>query len=162
MFKELPMSLPINILYLFLALFATATSRIDEPSAYEELKRYDFPIGILPKGVKDYKLNAKTGEFSAYLNSTCSFKLVNSYLLNYKPVIKGVISKGRLRKLSGVSVKVVLLWLNIVEVKRKGNNLEFSVGLTSAIFPIENFEECPQCGCGLDCDNEGDNLVSSF
>ncbi|MCD7460964.1 hypothetical protein HAX54_044914 [Datura stramonium] len=135
------------------------TSRNEKPSAYEELQRYDFPVGILPKGVKDYELKTKTGEFSAYLNSTCSFRLENSYQLNYKPVIKGVISKGRLRKLSGVSVKVLLLWFNIVEVNRKGNNLEFSVGLASANFPIENFEECPQCGCGLDCVDEKDSKI---
>ncbi|XP_009631923.1 uncharacterized protein At5g01610-like [Nicotiana tomentosiformis] len=147
----MPMSLTSILCFFFLFFSATTASRNEKPSAYEELQRYDFPMGILPKGVKDYKLNTKTGEFSAYLNSTCSFRLETSYQLNYKPVIKGVISKGRLTKLSGVSVKVVLLWLNIVEVRRKGGNLEFSVGLTSANFPIENFEECPQCGCGLDC-----------
>ncbi|KAK4357238.1 hypothetical protein RND71_022848 [Anisodus tanguticus] len=131
-------------------------------SAYEVLQRYDFPMGILPKGVKDYELNTKTGEFSAYLNSTCSFKLENSYQLNYKPVIKGVVSKGKLRKLSGVSVKVLLVWVNIIEVRRRGDNLEFSVGLASANFLIENFEECPQCGCGLDCVDEDNNFVSSI
>lgn len=156
------LSLTSSILYLFLFFFAIAVSRNEKLSAYEELQRYDFPMGILPKGVQHYKLNPKTGEFSAYLNSTCSFKLENSYQLNYKPVIKGVISKGKLRKLSGVSVKVVLLWLNIVEVERKGNNLEFSVGLASANFPIENFEECQQCGHGLNCVDEGNNLVCSF
>ncbi|KAJ8552947.1 hypothetical protein K7X08_020340 [Anisodus acutangulus] len=61
----------------------------------------------------------------------------------------------RLRKLSGVSVKVVLLWLNIVEVRRRGDNLQFSVGITSANFPIRSFEECPRCECGQKC------LVSS-
>ncbi|XP_060181329.1 uncharacterized protein LOC132610938 [Lycium barbarum] len=166
MLKEVPMST--NIFYLLFLFFSTtAASRNEKPSAYEELQRYDFPMGILPKGVKDYELNTKTGEFAAYLNSTCSFRLENSYQLNYEPVIKGVISKGRLRKLSGVSVKVLLVWVNIVEVKRKGDNLEFSVGLASANFPVDNFEECPLCGCGLDCTDEEENkfgqnnLVSS-
>lgn len=151
-----------TIFYLFLFFFSTAASRNEKLSAYEELQHYDFPIGILPKGVKHYELNTKTGEFTAHLNSTCSFKLENSYQLNYKPVIKGVISKGKLRKLSGVSVKV-LLWLNIVEVRRKGNNLEFSVGIASANFPIDNFEECPECGRGLNCVDDGNNnLLSSL
>lgn len=153
------MSLTSILCFLYLLFSATAASRNEKPSAYEDLQRYDFPMGILPKGVKDYELNTKTGEFSAYLNSTCSFRLENSYQLNYKPVIKGVISKGRLTKLSGVSVKVVLLWLNIVEVRRKGENLAFSVGLTSANFPIDNFEECPQCGCGLDCVDKEESKV---
>ncbi|XP_009771841.1 uncharacterized protein At5g01610 [Nicotiana sylvestris] len=134
---------------LLLLLFSASISANENPSAYEELQNYDFPIGILPKGVIGYELNPKTGEFSAYFNGSCRFML-SSYELNYKPVIKGVISKGMLRKLSGVSVKVVLIWLNIVEVRRKGDNLQFSVGITSANFPIKSFVECPSCECGLD------------
>ncbi|KAK3020865.1 hypothetical protein RJ639_045547 [Escallonia herrerae] len=41
-------------------------------------------------------------------------------------------------------------------VRRNGGELEFSVGIASAKFPVSNFEECPQCGCGMDCGN-GDN-----
>lgn len=125
---------------LLLLLFSASISANEKPSAYEELQNYDFPIGILPKGVTGYELNPKTGEFSAYFNGSCRFML-SSYELNYKHVIKGVISKGRLRKLSGV---------NIVEVRRKGDNLQFSVGITSANFPIRSFVECPSYECGLD------------
>ncbi|KDO87179.1 hypothetical protein CISIN_1g048574mg [Citrus sinensis] len=39
--------------------FASADS---EPSAYDVLQEYDFPVGILPKGVTRYALNAETGE----------------------------------------------------------------------------------------------------
>ncbi|XP_075499766.1 uncharacterized protein At5g01610-like [Primulina tabacum] len=122
------------------------------PSAYQVLRQYDFPVGLLPEGAVDYSLNSATGEFSAQLNGSCHFKIENSYELRYLPVIKGVISKGRLQKLSGVTVKVLVVWLGIVEVNRKGENLEFSVGLASANFPARNFDECPQCGGGgLDC-----------
>ena len=47
------------------------------------------------------------------------------------------------------------MWLNIVEVVNKGNELEFSVGIASADFPMDNFEVCPQCGCGLNCNGNG-------
>lgn len=124
-------------------------------SPYEALEQYKFPVGLLPQGATGYSLNKATGEFSAHLNGSCMFTLEKSYELRYEPVIKGLISEGRLEKLSGVSVKVVLLWLNIVEVKRNHQNLEFSVGFTSANFPIHNFEDCPQCGCGLDCNGGG-------
>ncbi|KAJ0524036.1 hypothetical protein HanIR_Chr10g0500181 [Helianthus annuus] len=30
--------------------------------------------------------------------------------------------------------------------------LWFSAGIASDSFPIRNFEMCPQCGCGMDCD----------
>ncbi len=133
----------------------------DTPSAYEVLQDYGFPIGLLPKGITGYELNKETGEFSAYMNGSCSFKLENSYELKYKSTITGVISKGRLKDLKGVSVKVLLLWLNIVELVRDGDKLQFSVGVASADVPIENFEECPQCGCGLDCNKFNAFLCSS-
>lgn len=123
------------------------------PSAYDILLENDFPVGLLPKGATGYELNRETGEFSAHLNGSCSFSLENSYQLNYNSTIEGVISKDRLKYLKGVSVKVLLPWLNIVEVVREGEELHFSVGIASGNFPVENFEECPQCGCGLDCNN---------
>ncbi|CAN4101920.1 unnamed protein product [Withania somnifera] len=142
-------------IFLFLLFLSTVVSAHEKTSSvYEELQHYDFPIGVLPEGVIGHELNPKTGEFSVYLNGSCRFML-RSYELYYKPVIKGVISKGRLRKLSGVSVKAVLLWwLNIVEVRRSGDTLQFSVGFTSASFPLRSFEKCPRCECGLYCVHE--------
>lgn len=122
-------------------------------SAYKILEDFNFPMGLLPKGATGYELDSSTGKFRAFFNGTCSFSLEGSYQLKYKPTIGGQISKNRLTNLSGVSVKVLFLWLNIVEVIRSGDDLEFSVGIASASFPIDNFYECPQCGCGMDCVN---------
>lgn len=134
-------------------------------SAYDLLMEYGFPMGLLPKGAIGYSLNRETGQFSVYFEKTCNF-VIESYTLSYKSTISGVISQNRLYKLKGVSVKILLLWLNIVEVSRKGNDIDFSVGITSAGFGVENFLECPQCGCGFDCDNHlrlnGDVEVSSI
>ncbi|KAH1197710.1 hypothetical protein GmHk_18G051428 [Glycine max] len=59
----------------------------------------------------------------------------------------GLLPKGAigysLNKVSGVTVKILLLWLNIVEVSRQGNDIYFSVGISSANFGIENFLESP-------------------
>ncbi|RHN81099.1 hypothetical protein MtrunA17_Chr1g0195361 [Medicago truncatula] len=134
-------------------------------SAYDLLMEYGFPMGLLPKGAIGYSLNRETGQFSVYFEKTCSF-VIESYTLSYKSTISGVISQNRLYKLKGVSVRILLLWLNIVEVSRKGNDIDFSVGITSAGFGVENFLECPQCGCGFDCNNilrlNGDVQVSSI
>ncbi|KAI4301429.1 hypothetical protein L6164_034708 [Bauhinia variegata] len=130
-------------------------------SAYQVLEQYDFPIGLLPVGVTDYELNRDTGEFSAYLtDASCSFS-IESYQLKYKSPIKGVISKGKLSNLKGVSVKVLFFWLNIVEVTSDGGDLQFSVGIASADFGVENFLESPRCGCGFDCVQSQNVLVSS-
>ncbi|XP_043708808.1 uncharacterized protein At5g01610-like [Telopea speciosissima] len=139
----------------------------DTLTAYEALQQYDFPVGIVPKSIVRYDLDRSTGKFSAYLNSSCSFSLIDSYQLNYQPTISGYISKDKLTQLKGVSVKILLFWVNIVDVVRSGDELQFSVGIASASYPIENFLESPQCGCGFDCNEElskgieGDLLVSA-
>lgn len=161
---------PIAAAALSLIFLAAAAAAV--PTAYEVIQSYGFPMGVLPKGVTHYDLDASTGKFNAYLNGSCSFSLEGSYQLRYKSRISGYIYNNKLTDLSGVSVKVLFLWLNIVEVRRKGDNLEFSVGIASAEFSIDNFFVCPQCGCGLNCNNLGegwkrqslrsDVLVSSF
>ncbi|KAH0850872.1 hypothetical protein HID58_095174 [Brassica napus] len=124
----------------------------DSPTtAYSLLQSYNFPVGILPKGVVAYDLDTSTGKFHAYFKDSCSFSLVGSYQLNYKSTISGYISENKLTKLTGIKVKVLFLWLNIVEVIRNGDEMEFSVGITSANFGINEFLASPQCGCGFEC-----------
>ncbi|XP_059652379.1 uncharacterized protein At5g01610-like [Cornus florida] len=125
----------------------------DDPTAYDLLQSYNFPVGILPKGVTGYDLDESTGKFALYMNKSCSFSLEGSYQLSYKSTVKGYISRGKLSRLEGVKVKLLFLWVDIVEVDRSGDDLEFSVGIASAGFSIDNFLESPQCGCGFDCDN---------
>ncbi|CAN0922731.1 Polyadenylate-binding protein-interacting protein 10 [Linum grandiflorum] len=50
------------------------------------------------------------------------------------------------------------IWLNIVEVVHDDGQMQFSVGITSADFPLDGFDETPQCGCGFNCNG----LVSSL
>lgn len=139
------------VLTIFNSLLTKSTG--EKPTAYEVLESYNFPIGILPKGITGYDLDESTGKFSAYLNGSCSFSLEDSYKLSYQPTIKGYISQGKLSSLQGVKVKWLFLWVDIIEVYRRGDELEFSVGITSAEFSVDNFEECPQCGCGFNCSN---------
>ncbi|KAJ8444024.1 hypothetical protein Cgig2_020870 [Carnegiea gigantea] len=141
-------------LLLFFPLLAATTAGDDTPTAYEVLESYDFPVGLLPEGVTGYELNPETGEFKVYLDKTCRFH-IESYELEYKSTITGVISPGRLSNLKGVSVKVLFLWFSIVEVTKDDDELEFSVGIASARFSLEGFEESPSCGCGFDCVNGG-------
>ncbi|XP_042468375.1 uncharacterized protein LOC122051344 [Zingiber officinale] len=129
----------------------------DNLTAYEALASYDLPPGLLPQGALGYDLNAPTGAFSAYLNGTCSFSLDGSYQLRYKSTITGVISPGRLSDLHGVSVKILLFWVNIIEVRRLTDSLRFSVGIASADFAMSNFYISPRCGCGLNCPDDHDS-----
>ncbi|CAK8544354.1 unnamed protein product [Lathyrus sativus] len=142
-----------SIIFLSILIFSTtsnASNQNENLSVYEILEQYDFPVGILPQGATSYELNKNTGKFSVYFEGTCIFG-IKSYDLKYKSTIKGFISKGKLSKLKGISVKVELIWLKIVEVTRHGDDLEFSVGIVSAEFSVDNFLEIPRCGCGFDC-----------
>ncbi|XVF22185.1 hypothetical protein REPUB_Repub12eG0152000 [Reevesia pubescens] len=85
-------------------------------------------------------------------SGSCTF-LIDSYELKYKSTIAGVISKDKLTSLSGIKVRVLFLWLNIQSVIRDDDELEFSVGIASTYFLVDNFSECPTCGCGFNCDN---------
>ncbi|GLU16825.1 hypothetical protein SLE2022_332390 [Rubroshorea leprosula] len=136
--------------FLFL-LFFRSSHADDTRTAYEILQGYNFPVGLLPKGIVKYDLDPSTGKFHAYWNASCAFSLEGSYQLKYQSTISGYISDKKLTGLTGVSVKVFFFWLNIVEVDRSGDELEFSVGIASAAFPIDSFYESPQCGCGFDC-----------
>ncbi|KAJ1402369.1 hypothetical protein SESBI_28061 [Sesbania bispinosa] len=135
-----------------LLLLSVPLSSSGAPTAYDVLAGYHFPEGILPKGVTGYELDESTGKFRADLNGSCSFSLEGSYQLSYQSTITGHISENRLTDLRGVSVKVLFFWLNILEVVRTGDHLDFSVGVASASFALDNFFVSPQCGCGLDCD----------
>ncbi|KAL6527597.1 hypothetical protein OROMI_029408 [Orobanche minor] len=133
----------------------------DSPSVYEVLQSYDFPVGLLPQGVTGYHLNSSTGKFSVYLNKSCSFS-IDSYDLKYKSTISGTISTDKIKDLKGIQVKVLLFWVNIVEVTNDGDELEFSVGIASASFPLDSFFESPQCGCGFDCVKRNNRKFSLF
>ncbi|KAF7137407.1 hypothetical protein RHSIM_Rhsim07G0191500 [Rhododendron simsii] len=140
------------VTFLILTLsFPITNAQNPTATAYDLLADYGFPIGILPKGVTAYSLDEPTGKFSASFNGTCSFSLEGSYQLSYRSTINGYLTKGRLANLEGVKVKLFWIWVDIVDVRRSGDDLEFSVGIASAGFPVDNFEECPQCGCGLRC-----------
>ncbi|KAG6517229.1 uncharacterized protein LOC121967985 [Zingiber officinale] len=140
-----------------LVLIASITAAIaDAPSAYELLERYDFPRGLLPEGVQSYLLRSD-GSFDVYLGGSadCEFMLTGGYTLRYGARVSGRVQPGKLTEMKGVSVRVLFLWFGIDQVVRDGDHLDFHVGLLSAAFPVENFDQCPRCGCGFDC-QDGD------
>ncbi|KAF8086665.1 hypothetical protein N665_0615s0013 [Sinapis alba] len=90
------------------------------------------------------------GYFKVYFNATCQFP-IETYRLKYQPTISGFIKKGRVTRLTGVSVNVLSIWLNIAEVTRDGDVLELSVGVASEEFSAHRFAKSAQCGCGFYC-----------
>nr|XP_004247407.1 uncharacterized protein At5g01610-like [Solanum lycopersicum] len=151
----------IFLLLLFAASPVIGDEDSQSPTAYEILQEYDIPAGILPKGVTRYELDKTTGNFAVYFNKSCSFS-ISGYDLKYMSKITGKISKDRLANLKGVQVKLLFFFVNIVGVTRDGDDLGFSVGVSSVDFAIEYFYEPPECGCGFDCVNSGENGTGEF
>ncbi|KAK8946671.1 hypothetical protein KSP39_PZI006383 [Platanthera zijinensis] len=48
-------------------------------SAYDVLRSYNFPVGLLPEGAASYALDPTTGKFFAYFNRTCSFSIQSAF-----------------------------------------------------------------------------------
>ncbi|XP_042061540.1 uncharacterized protein LOC121805657 [Salvia splendens] len=63
------------------------------------------------------------------MNASCSFSLEGSYQLKYSSVISGYIRQNKLTDLSGVKVKVLFIWLSIVEVTRNADKLQLELHL---------------------------------
>ncbi|KZV32347.1 hypothetical protein F511_03630 [Dorcoceras hygrometricum] len=151
----------IGLLCAYPAITAAAGDGDSFLTVYEVLESYDFPVGLLPKGVTSYELDRSTGKFAVYLENTCSFT-IQGYNLKYSTKVTGTISKKKIKSISGIQVKILFFWINIVEVTMDGDELYLSVGIASASFPVDNFEESPQCGCGFDCVNREKRGKYSF
>ncbi|GAA0140432.1 hypothetical protein LIER_35234 [Lithospermum erythrorhizon] len=149
------MASSISIFFITLTLLSTTTPSptTTTPSVYKVLESFDFPIGLLPEGVTTYQLDNTTGNFIVNLDNDCTFT-IQGYQLKYKSKITGTISKDVIKNISGIQVKILFFWLSIVEVVRVDDEIQFSVGIASANFPVDGFYECPQCGCGFDCVNK--------
>ncbi|KAK4355662.1 hypothetical protein RND71_024633 [Anisodus tanguticus] len=156
-------AIPLCIFLILLSAYSPSIAGNDSqsPTAYEILQEYNFPVGLLPKGATRYEFDKTTGNFAVYFKKSCTFS-ISGYNLKYMSKITGKISKDKLANLKGVQVKLLLFWINIVEVTHDSDELDFSVGIASADFPINNFYESPQCGCGFDCVNSGEIGTGEF
>lgn len=130
---------------LSLCLFISLVFGEGPPSAYDAIKKYNLPIGLLPEGVVGYNLDPKSGEFSVDLSSSCVVR-AGKYKLRYSSTITGMISKNKIEKLSGVKAKIAFFWIDIESVNRNGDQIEFQISnFATKDFPITIFNKCPEC-----------------
>ncbi|KAM3410562.1 hypothetical protein ACQJBY_002652 [Aegilops geniculata] len=123
---------------------------VAEPSAYEMLEKFGFPKGILPVGVTGYTLRRSDGAFQVFMDKDCEFEVDGGYKLTYKQTISGRVAGGSLWDLRGVSVKIFFVNWGIDQVvMADADHLMFYVGPLSQAFTSDNFEESPQCKCGV-------------
>ncbi|KAI6681807.1 hypothetical protein NL676_035688 [Syzygium grande] len=108
-------SLLFSLLLLLFSLLVSASSQSSElPTSarplsrvHAELTGYGFPVGLLPAHVRDYSINATSGDFSVGLHGPCRLTLPpDNYLAAYSEKITGRIVRGRIAGLEGIRRQV--------------------------------------------------------
>lgn len=82
------------------------------PKVCEGLQEYDFQVNLVPTSITSYTLNKDTGKFKLNMDDTCKLT-INDVDFMFKPIVSGVISTYKIRKLKGVSIKTNVFWTEI-------------------------------------------------
>lgn len=115
-------------------------------AAHVELTNHGFPIGLLPSSVQSYALNQTSRDFSVDLDGSCKFTLPpDNYLATYSKKVTGKIDQGRISELDGIRVWAFFKWWSITGIRSSGDDLVFEVGVVTAKYPANNFDESPMC-----------------
>ncbi|KAL2239650.1 UNVERIFIED_CONTAM: hypothetical protein Sindi_0606200 [Sesamum indicum] len=114
-------------------------------SIYEVLKVHGLPMGLLPKGVKNFSLD-NSGKFEVHLDQACNAKFENE--LHYDRNVSGTISYGKIDGLSGISAQDLFLWFPVIEIRvdiPSSGLIYFNVGVVSKQFSLSSFETPRDC-----------------
>eukprot|EP00262_Sarcandra_glabra_P014992 TRINITY_DN4534_c0_g2_i3.p1 TRINITY_DN4534_c0_g2~~TRINITY_DN4534_c0_g2_i3.p1 ORF type:complete len:191 (+),score=15.60 TRINITY_DN4534_c0_g2_i3:229-801(+) len=137
-----------RLLLLSSAMFSfLITSAADDPttSIYDVLRSNGLPMGLLPKGVSDFKLD-ENGRFEVHLDQPCNAKFENQ--VHYDRNVSGNLSYGQIGGLSGVSAQELFLWFPVkgirVDIPSSGL-IYFDVGVIKKQFSLSLFETPPDC-----------------
>ncbi|KAF8097934.1 hypothetical protein N665_0279s0063 [Sinapis alba] len=146
-------------LLLITALFSRQLSSLPDPSFYDYLRESGLPAGIVPylresglpagivpKGVTNFSIDIKTGEFTVALPVPCDAKFENQFHFDYN--ITGVLSDGRIGNLSGVTQKELFLWFAVkgIHVDQESSGLiHFDVGVADKQLSLSLFESPRDC-----------------
>ncbi|KAG6785316.1 hypothetical protein POTOM_011046 [Populus tomentosa] len=129
----------------FLVISMTTVYSDQEKSIYDVLKAHGLPIGLLPKGVKEFKID-ETGRFEVHLDQACNAKFESE--LHYDMNVTGSLSYGQIGALSGISSQELFLWFPVkgirVDVPSSGL-IYFDVGVVFKQFSLSLFEMPRDC-----------------
>lgn len=119
--------------------------REQDSSVYDVLKDHGLPMGLLPKGIEDFRID-DTGHFVVHLDQACNAKFESE--LHYDRNVSGTLSYGQIGALSGISAQELFLWFPVkgirVDVPSSGL-IYFDVGVVSKQFSLSLFETPREC-----------------
>ncbi|XP_074578835.1 uncharacterized protein LOC141835296 [Curcuma longa] len=128
---------------LLLVLLSAGSVTCDE-DAHDYLPVYGLPKGLLPDSVVNGSLS-ENGEFVVELAAPCYIQF--SYLVYYEKIIRGKISYGAIKDLSGIQAKHFFFWVSLtaIEAHPADGTIEFKVGFLSESLPASEFDSIRQC-----------------
>ncbi|XP_074565640.1 uncharacterized protein LOC141822113 [Curcuma longa] len=136
-------------LLLFFWLLALAWPAVaaatEASSAYEALRSHGLPIGLLPKGVRDFAMDDE-GRFEARLDTPCIANFESE--MRYNASVAGTISAGQIAGLTGVAAQDLFLWFPVLAIRLDNQTsgiIHFDVGVVDKRFPLSLFESPPDC-----------------
>lgn len=134
--------------FLLASLITTCTEsrhQKKQETIYEVLKAHGLPMGLLPKGVKEFQID-ESGEFQVHLDQACNAKFESE--LHYDRNVSGTLSYGQIGALSGISAQELFLWFPVkgirVDIPSSGV-IYFDVGVVFKQFSLSLFETPPDC-----------------
>ncbi|XP_010927630.3 uncharacterized protein At5g01610 [Elaeis guineensis] len=116
-------------------------------SAYDVLKSHGLPIGLLPKGIKNFQVDEE-GRFEVRLEAACTAKFESQSEVRFNSTVAGTLSYGQIAPLSGVAAQELFLWFPVrgirVDIPSSGL-IYFDVGVIYKRFSLSLFETPPDC-----------------
>ncbi|CAL9037788.1 unnamed protein product, partial [Musa banksii] len=122
-----------------------AVAASGDGSAYEVLRSHGLPIGLLPKGVREFYVDGE-GRFEARLDAPCTAKFESE--VRYNASVAGTISPGQIDGLSGIAAQDLFLWFPVRAIRlddQASGIIHFDVGVVDKRFPLSLFEYPPDC-----------------
>ncbi|KAM3234148.1 putative protein isoform X1 [Capsicum annuum] len=119
-----------------------------DSSIYEVLKSHGLPMGLLPKGVRNFTLD-NSGKFVVHLDQPCNSKFEKKENeLHYERNVSGTLSYGQIDLISGISAKDLFLWFEVKKIYVSSSSsgvIYFDVGVVSKQFSLSSFDSPKDC-----------------
>ncbi|XP_059297780.1 uncharacterized protein LOC132050528 [Lycium ferocissimum] len=117
-------------------------------SIYEVLKSHGLPMGLLPKGVRNFTLD-NSGKFVVHLDQPCNSKFEKKENeLHYERYVSGTLSYGQIDLITGISAKDLFLWFQVKKIYVSSSSsgvIYFDVGVVSKQFSLSSFDNPKEC-----------------
>ncbi|CAJ2670040.1 uncharacterized protein LOC123890507 [Trifolium pratense] len=112
---------------------------------YEVLENHGLPMGIFPKGVKEFNID-EDGKFWVHLDQACNAKFENE--LHYDRNVSGSLIYGKIDALTGLQAQDLFLWFPVMSIRvdvPTTGLIYFDVGAAYKQFSLSLFETPPEC-----------------